>query len=96
MRREAVRAIAIAWLALLILLSLSAGSALLPLGRFNLVVSLVIAAMKALIVMAVFMRLREHRSLNWVLAGAGFLWLAVLLFLGGIDYVTRAPLVVPA
>jgi cytochrome c oxidase subunit 4 len=83
------RAIVIAWAALLALLGTTVVLAYQPLGRGNLVVALCIAAAKAAIIAAVFMELRERRSLTIAFAAAGVLWFAILLWLSGIDFVTR-------
>lgn len=81
--------------ALLLLLALSAGSALLPLGAFNEVADLGIAVIKALLVLAFFMRLRWDNPLLRIVASAGFAWLAVLIALALADQLTRTPLLVP-
>lgn len=81
--------------ALLVLLGLSAGSALLPLGVFNTIANLGIAVCKALLVLAFFMRLRWDNPLLRIVASAGFAWLAVLIALALADVLTRTPLLVP-
>lgn len=81
--------------ALLGLLGLSAGSALLRLGPFNEVANLGIAAIKALLVLAVFMRLKTDNALLRIVAGLGFAWLALLIALALADVLTREPLLVP-
>lgn len=81
--------------ALLALLALSAGSALIPMGPFNTVANLGIAAAKAMLVLAVFMRLKSDRPLLRIVASVGFAWLAVLIALSLADLLTRAPLLVP-
>jgi cytochrome c oxidase subunit IV len=55
----------------------------------NLVVALAIASTKVFIVAAIFMELRERRALTIAFAGAGLVWLAILIWLAGIDFVTR-------
>lgn len=81
--------------ALLGLLAVSAGSALLRLGPFNEVANLGIAAIKALLVLAVFMRLKTDNALLRIVAGVGFAWLALLIALALADVLTREPLLVP-
>ena len=81
--------------ALLALLALSAGSALLKLGAFNEVANLGIAIIKALLVLSIFMRLKTDNALLRIVAGAGFAWLAVMIALSLADVLTRAPLLVP-
>lgn len=84
------RALLLSWLALLGLLALTLFIAYQPLGVFNFPIALAIASIKVLIVAAIFMELREVRGLVVAFAGAGVLWLFVLLWLAGIDFVTRA------
>jgi cytochrome c oxidase subunit 4 len=81
--------------ALLVLLALSAGSALLPLGVFNEVANLGIAVIKALLVLTIFMRLKTDNPLLRLVAGAGFAWLALLIALSLADVLTRVPLQLP-
>lgn len=80
----------IAWLGLLALLASTVFFAYQPLGSFNLIIALLIAATKALIVAAVFMELREQGGLMIAFAGAGFFWLAILIWLAGTDFTTRS------
>jgi len=77
------------WLGLLALLALTVTIAYLPLGAFNLVISLGIAATKAALVAAVFMELRQRGDRTLVFATAGLFWLAILLWLGLMDFLTR-------
>jgi cytochrome c oxidase subunit 4 len=86
------RALVISWLSLLSLLGLTVYLAYQPLGSLNLAVALTIALTKALIVAAVFMELRERGGITIAFAAAGFVWLAILLWLSGSDYLTRPPL----
>ncbi|MBA2919452.1 caa(3)-type oxidase subunit IV [Sphingomonas sp. MAH-20] len=83
------------WAALLVLLATTTGLAFLPLGRWNLVVAIAIASLKALIVVIVFMELRRSSGLVRVFAGAGFLWLMILLGLTGADYANRHEAYIP-
>lgn len=78
--------------ALLALLLLSAGTALLPLGVFNTLSNLGIAAVKALLVLLFFMRLKYSDPLLRIVAGIGFAWLAILITLALADVLTRTPL----
>lgn len=83
------RPMILTWGALLVLLLLSAGSALLPLGWFNTAIGLVIAVLKALLVAIVFMRLRRSHALLRLAAVTGVVMLALLFILSGADYATR-------
>ncbi|MCC8969495.1 cytochrome C oxidase subunit IV family protein [Bradyrhizobium brasilense] len=79
------------WLALLALLALTVTLAYLPLGSFNSAVAIVIAAIKATIVAVFFMELRDRGARLLIFAGAGLFWLGILLWLGLMDFMTRAP-----
>lgn len=78
-----------AWLALLALLTLTVTLAYVPLGNFNSIIALTIAATKATIVAAVFMELRHRGARTYIFAGAGVFWLGILLWLGMMDFLTR-------
>jgi cytochrome c oxidase subunit IV len=77
------------WLALLALLGLTTAIAFQKLGSLNTPVALLIAVVKASIVAAIFMELRERSALTVAFAAAGFFWLAILLWLAFADFVTR-------
>ena len=81
--------------ALLVLLLTSAGLALLPLGVFNTLSALGISAIKTLLVMAFFMRLRRSPPLLRIAAAVGFAWLAVLIGMTVADVLTRVVLPSP-
>jgi cytochrome c oxidase subunit 4 len=74
------------WGALMLLLTVTTASAFVPLGSFNLVVSLAIALAKALIVLLFFMELRGSRGLVRAFAAAGFFWLTIMIVMTGADY----------
>ncbi len=78
--------------ALLVLLALTAGSAFVPMGSFNAVTNLGIAAAKALLVMIFYMRLKTDSPLLHMVAAAGFAWLALLIALSLADLLTRVPI----
>jgi len=77
------------WIALLVLLALTAGSSFVPLGRFNLVANLAIALAKALCVVFVFMHVRRGTPMIRVFAVAGLMWLALLVGLSFVDLFAR-------
>jgi cytochrome c oxidase subunit IV len=78
------------WLALLVLTGLTAGIAFIDLGPFNTIVALVIATVKALLVVLFFMHVKyaSERMTRVVLISAIF-WLLLLLMLSLADYSTR-------
>jgi cytochrome c oxidase subunit 4 len=77
------------WLGLLASLALTVTLAYLPLGTFNAVVAIGIGATKAAIVAAIFMELWHRGARTMVFAIAGLFWLAILLWLGLMDFLTR-------
>lgn len=81
--------------ALLALLALSAGAALLKLGAFNTVIALGVSVAKTLLVMAIFMHESEARRLTRIAAALGFVWLAILIGLALTDFMTRVPVPPP-
>jgi cytochrome c oxidase subunit 4 len=79
------------FLALLAFTALTTAVAFVDLGGgWNNVAALTIAVVKALLVILYFMHLRTSDRFTWVLAGAGFFWLLILL--GGTldDLLTRS------
>jgi cytochrome c oxidase subunit IV len=84
-----VRDLAAIFAALLILLALSAASVLLPPARWKTAAALGVAAAKAGLIAAFFMKLKQHRGLLRVFAGAGLFWLAIFAVLLMTDYLTR-------
>jgi cytochrome c oxidase subunit 4 len=81
--------IAVAWVALLALMLTSLASAYVPLGPWNLVVGVSIAAIKSLIVLFVFMGHSRAPAVIRLCAVVGFATLALLFALSGVDYATR-------
>ena len=81
--------------ALLALLSLSAGSALLKLGAFNTVIAMGVSVAKTLLVMAVFMHETEARRLTRMASALGFLWVALLIGLSVTDFLARVAIPAP-
>lgn len=79
----------LAWLALLALLAATVVLAYQPFGAWNGVIAWTIAMAKAATVAAIFMELRVRPGLVRVFAAAGFFWLAILLWLGLMDVLTR-------
>lgn len=77
------------WVALLVLLAASVGSAYLPLGIWNSVANLAIAAVKVGLVAVFFMHLREAGGVVRLAAAIGIFMLVLLFGLGATDYLTR-------
>lgn len=76
---------------LLMLLALSAGSALLKLGAWNTPLNLAVSVTKTILVMAVFMHETEARRLTRLVSALGFIWLGMLIGLTLFDVFTRTP-----
>ena len=87
--KSAYGKLAAVWLALLVLLFLSFGSAYLHLGVWNGVANLAIAAMKAALVALVFMKLHEDQPVLRLTALVALFTLTVLFSLSVADYATR-------
>jgi cytochrome c oxidase subunit 4 len=79
----------VVWASLLVLLFATWGFAELDLRPFNAVVAMIIAVTKMLLIILYFMHVRYSSRLTWVFAGAGFLWLAIMIFFTLNDYFTR-------
>jgi caa(3)-type oxidase subunit IV len=77
------------WACLCVLLAATCTLAYVPMGSGNLPVSLVIAALKAGLVGAVFMRLAEDTPLHRLAASTGPIWIFIMFVLMGADYFTR-------
>jgi cytochrome c oxidase subunit 4 len=59
------------------------------LGRWNAIVALTIAVIKATLVVLYFMHVRYSSKLTWVFVGAGIIWLIILFAFTLSDYLTR-------
>jgi cytochrome c oxidase subunit 4 len=78
------------WATLLGLTLLTAGVAFVDLGPFNTVVALVIASLKALLVVLFFMHVKyTSEKMTKVVFVAAIFWLLILLSLSLADYATR-------
>ena len=75
--------------ALLILLVLTVAIAQFHLGVVGIVLALTIAIVKAVLVILYFMHLRDSSRLTWLFAGAGFVWLLIMITFTLSDYLSR-------
>ena len=78
------------FVALMILMIATVAAANFDLGIFNDVIALVIAFAKTFLIVLYFMHVRYSSRLTWVFAGAGLLWLGILIAYTLADYLTRA------
>jgi cytochrome c oxidase subunit 4 len=77
------------FLALLVGTGLTVGAAFVDMGPLNNVVMLLIALVKATLVILFFMHVRWSSRLTWVIAMSGFFWLMILFGVTMSDYLTR-------
>jgi cytochrome c oxidase subunit 4 len=85
-----VRLYLIIYVALLILLAITIGFAFVDIGRYaNNLIAMAIACMKGLLIVLFFMHMKDEKWITWFVAGAGVLWLCIMLTLTMNDYLTR-------
>jgi len=87
--RQHVLVLFAVFVALMLLLALTVEAARHDLGRWNFVVSTVIAAAKAVLIILYFMHVRRSARITKLVVCAGFFWLAILFTLSLADYWTR-------
>ena len=76
-------------ISLLILTGLTVYAAYVNLGKYNIVVALAIATLKAMLVVLFFMHAKYSPRRTQLVIIAGVFWLALLLFMTLSDYVSR-------
>jgi cytochrome c oxidase subunit 4 len=78
------------WIALLVLTGVTVAVAKIDLGPFNTIVALVIASLKAVLVVLFFMHVKyTSEKLTKMVIVAAIFWLLLLLGLSLADYTTR-------
>jgi len=92
-----MRTYVIVWIALMLLMGLTVFLSTVPMGHAaNTIVALIIAAIKATLVLMFFMHLKyESYKLSAVVFGAGLFWLLILFGLNLTDYLTRGTSGIP-
>ena len=75
--------------ALMLLTVLTVWVSRFDLGEMNTLVAMVIAVLKALVVILWFMHVIHSPRMTWIVVISSFLWLAVLFVLMFSDYATR-------
>ena len=76
--------------ALMILLIVTVLATLLPTREpWSFLIALVIAVIKAVLVILFFMHVKDASRVTWLFCGCSFLWLAIMLILTFGDYMTR-------
>ena len=76
--------------ALIVGTALTIGMAFINLHNFNIVVALVIAGIKASLVIMFFMHVKYATRLTKLFVAVGFIWLFILISITMTDYLTRA------
>jgi cytochrome c oxidase subunit 4 len=76
-------------IALMVLLIITVVAAFLPLGVLNMPVAMLIATIKATLVILYFMHVKFSSRLTKVFVAASFLWLVILFAMTFMDYYTR-------
>ncbi|WP_422924317.1 cytochrome C oxidase subunit IV family protein [Singulisphaera sp. PoT] len=80
---------------LMVFLLVTVGAAYVDLGPLNFSVCMIIATIKGVMIMLIFMHVKYSNKLVWVFAGASFLWLILLIVFSLNDYFTRDMLHIP-
>lgn len=65
------------------------------LPHFNIMAALAIAVFKAVLVILFFMHVKYSPRLTWLVVGASFVWLAIMLVITVADYTSRGALGTP-
>jgi cytochrome c oxidase subunit 4 len=87
--KSSTKAYLYVWLGLMLLLAATWGFSILPFHAYSLVVSMGISIAKTALIILFFMHMKYSPKILWLFAGAGFVWLIILLELTLSDYVTR-------
>lgn len=77
------------YVALLVLLGVTVLLFHVELGTWNFIAASGVATLKAILILLFFMRVSYGTPLIWLVAGAGFFWLAILFNLALSDYWSR-------
>lgn len=89
MQHPTLKTYYVVFAALLVLLVATVFVAELDLGAWNFLAAASIATVKAVLIILFFMHVRYSQPLIWLVAGAGFFWLAIMFALTMADYLTR-------
>ena len=76
--------------ALVVGTALTVWTATIDLGRLNVIVALVIASVKAILVILFFMHVKYSSKMVWLFAGAGFFWVLLMIAFTMQDFATRS------
>jgi cytochrome c oxidase subunit 4 len=78
------------WIALLVLLAITVATAYVPLGAFNTILNMGIAAAKVALIVLFFMKILASRPLIQLASVVGLFWLILMFALTAGDYLTRS------
>ena len=84
-----IRTYVTVYIILLILLAATVGVAQINLGDGNLMAALAIAGVKGMLIILIFMHVKDGPRLTWIFSAAAFIWLFILLTLTMMDFLTR-------
>jgi cytochrome c oxidase subunit 4 len=84
-----LRSYFIAYAALLLFTALTVGVSFVNLGAWHTGVGLIIASIKATLVLVIFMHVVGGGPRTWLVVGASLFWLSILIGLTLNDYLTR-------
>ena len=84
-----VSTLVLVWLALICLTGMTTGVSYVEMGWMNIVIALLIAVVKASLVVWIFMGVRYTTNLTKLFVVAGLVWLSILILLTASDYNTR-------
>jgi cytochrome c oxidase subunit IV len=77
------------FIALMVLLVVTVVAAFIPLGEANMIVAMIIASLKAALVILYFMHVKFASRLTKVFVAASFVWLAIMFVMTFMDYISR-------
>src|SRR5256885_17134013 len=84
-----IKTYALIFLTLIVFTGVTVFAALQDLGRFNAPAALIIATIKAILVVLFFMHVKDSTRLTKITVTAAIFWLGLLLVLTMTDYITR-------
>ena len=78
------------WIALLVLLAITVATAYVPMGPFNTILNMGIAAAKVILIVLFFMKILASRPLIRLACTVGVFWMILMFTLTAGDYLTRS------
>lgn len=84
-----VRTYLLVFAGLMVLLAITIAVGYIDFGPLNKIVTIVVATVKAGLIMTYFMHLIHSKRLTWIFAGVGFFFLIIMLLITLSDYTAR-------